>query len=188
VTQSSTLAGSAKELVRLSTGQYFGELALISNEPRKATVTAIDPLVCYTIGKSTFTSLLGTLKDAEAESMGVEILKKVRILQGLSDKQLLIIAKNLESVDYSDGQNIISQGDEGDRFYMISSGAVVVYVNHAEVARLNMGQYFGEMALMNNDRRNATVTALGPVSCLTLDRVQVRYIIDISLTLLFSNP
>lgn len=172
VTQSS-LGSSSRELVQLGRGKYFGELALISNEPRKANVIALEDVVCYTIDKQTFNSVLGTLKDAETESTGIAILKKVKILQGLTEKQLLTIAKCLESVSYSDGCEIISQGEEGDKFYMIVSGEVIVYVNHVEVARLKSGSYFGEMALMNDERRNATIAAAGEVTCLTLNRTEV---------------
>ena len=172
VTQTS-LTGTSRELVQLNAGKYFGELALISNEPRKANVIAINQVICYTIDKQTFTSILGTLKDAEIESTGVTILKKVKILQSLSEKQLLKIVKSLETINYSDGDEIIVQGDEGDKFYMIASGEVIVFVNHAEVAKLKSGSYFGEMALMNDDRRNATIVASGDVVCLTLDRNEV---------------
>lgn len=164
----------SKELTRLSAGSYFGELALISNEPRKATVTSVTELYCYTIDKPTFTSVLGSLKDAETQSTGISILKKVKLLETLPEKHLITISKSLETIDYQDGDDIVVQGDEGDQFYMIASGAVSVYVNHAEVARLNTGSYFGEMSLMNDERRNATVRALGPVTCLALNRAQVE--------------
>lgn len=172
VTQSS-LGSSSRELIQLTRGKYFGELALISNEPRKANVIAIEPVICYTIDKQTFNSVLGTLKDAETESIGITILKKVKILQGLTEKQLHTIAKCLEIINYYDGNEIIIQGEEGDKFYMIVSGEVIVYVNHVEVARLKSGSYFGEMALMNDERRNATITAAGDVTCLTLNRTEV---------------
>jgi cAMP-dependent protein kinase regulator len=165
----------SKELTRLSAGGCFGELALISNEPRKATVTALTALQCYTIDKPTFTSVLGTLQEAETQSTGISILRKVKLLETLPEKYLLTISKCLTSIAYNDGENIVRQGDEGDQFYMIAEGAVSVFVNHAEVARLNTGSYFGEMALMNDERTNATVTALGPVICLALNRAQVLY-------------
>jgi CRP-like cAMP-binding protein len=192
--------GTTRELIQLSSGQYFGELALISNEPRKATVTAINTstVICYTIDKQTFNIVLGTLHDAEIESTGITILKKVKILQILSEKQLLIIVKCLETVSYSAGEEIIRQGEEGDKFYMIVSGEVIVSVNHVEVARLKSGSYFGEMALMNNERRNATITATtsssdigernendrgaADVICLTLNRAEVRSFSLVSLT------
>jgi cAMP-dependent protein kinase regulator len=162
-----------KELTRLLSGGYFGELALISNEPRKATVTALTTLQCYTIDKPTFTSVLGTLQEAETQSTGITILRKVKLLETLPEKYLITISKCLTLIEYRDGETIVQQGDEGDQFYMIAEGAVSVYVNHAEVARLNTGSYFGEMSLMNDERRNATVTALGPVICLALNRAQV---------------
>lgn len=172
VTQSAGMR-SVKELVTLSTGQYFGELALISNEPRKATVTALTELHCYTIDKFTFVSVLGTLKDAETESIGISILRKVKILEGLSEKQMATISRNLTVMEFQDGNVVIEQGEEGDRFYMIAKGEVAVSVNHAEVARLKTGSYFGEMSLMNDERRNATVTAVGEVVCYTLNRSDV---------------
>jgi CRP-like cAMP-binding protein len=172
VTQSAGMR-AVKELVTLSTGQYFGELALISNEPRKASVTALTELHCYTIDKFTFVSVLGTLKDAETESIGISILRKVKILEGLSEKQMATISRNLTVMEFQDGNVIIEQGEEGDRFYMIAKGEVAVSVNHAEVARLKMGSYFGEMSLMNDERRNATVTALGEATCYTLNRSDV---------------
>ena len=54
---------SVKELVTLGPGGYFGELALQSNEPRKATVTATSPTVCWTMDRSTFTNMLGMFMD-----------------------------------------------------------------------------------------------------------------------------
>jgi CRP-like cAMP-binding protein len=164
---------SSTELARLGAGQSFGELALLSNAPRAATITALEPLCTYTIDKATFNSVLGELAEAEMESMGIEILRKVKLLEGLSDKQLALITKNLTKVDYTDGEIIIQQGEEGETFYMISDGAVNVSVNHAQVAKLSSGAYFGELALMNDDRRNATISALGTVSCLTLGRQEV---------------
>ena len=50
---------SVKELANLGTGACFGELALLSNEPRKATVTATVQTVCWTMDRNTFTSMLG---------------------------------------------------------------------------------------------------------------------------------
>ena len=167
------------ELGRLSAGSSFGELALQSNDPRSATVTALEKLNVYTIDKPTFNSVLGELSEAEVESMGVEILNKVELLRGLSERQLGVISKNLTTESFSDGEVIIRQGEEGDTFYMISEGAVNVCVNHVDVAKLTVGQYFGELALMNDDRRNATITAIGDVICLTLGRNEVCFLINV---------
>jgi cAMP-dependent protein kinase regulator len=161
------------ELVRLSQGKFFGELALISKEPRKATVTAAEQLVCFMLDANTFNAVLGNLKQAEEESMSIQILKKVKLLNMLSEKQLRVISRHLVTCEFEDNDVIIQQGDEGDKFYMLITGNVSVFVNHAEVAKLSPGAYFGEMALLNNDRRNASISCIGHCSCLSLDRYQV---------------
>jgi cAMP-dependent protein kinase regulator len=175
LSSSSSSSSLKNEITQLSPGQYFGELALISNEPRKANVIVLEaPVMCYTIDQHNFTSVMGTLQNLENENFGIEILKKVKLLESLSEKQLQILGRCLERMEFSEGMVILSQGEEeGDRFYIIVSGEVMVSVNHIEVARLKSGSYFGEMALMNNERRNATITAVDEVICLTLNRAQV---------------
>lgn len=162
---------SSKQLATLAAGGYFGELALQSNEPRKATVTAMAPTVCWTMDRGTFTSLLGNMKEAIDESVGTQILRKVKLLDGLNDKQLLIISRCLTKEQYDVGHEIITQGEQGDHFYMLATGEVTVTVNHVEVAKLGAGAFFGEKALLANDVRGATVTACtAPCVCLLLTR------------------
>lgn len=57
-------------------------------------------------------------------------------------------------------------GDVGDCFYMISSGEVTVTVNHMQVAVLGAGAFFGEVSLLSNERRTATVAASTETTCL----------------------
>lgn len=160
VTQSS-LTSSAVELVRLSTGSGFGELALISNEPRKASVGAVDAVVCLKLDVTTFNSLLGNIEQIRLEDAAIAILKKVDILKSLTEKQLAMIARSSQKSIFSSSEIIFSQGDIGDNFYMIASGEVAIQVNHVEVAKLKAGDYFGETSLMSSDKRNATVIASG---------------------------
>lgn len=160
VTQSS-LTSSAVELVRLSTGSGFGELALISNEPRKASVGAVDNVVCLRLDVATFNSLLGNIEQIRREDAAMDILKKVDILSSLTDKQLSVIARSTQKQVYSASEIIFSQGDIGENFYMIASGEVAIQVNHVEVAKLQPGSYFGETSLINSEKRNATAISLG---------------------------
>ena len=124
-------------------------------------VTAITPVVqCWTLDRINFLSLFGSMTDAVKESIGISMLKKVKILETLSIKQLNTIARSLISQDFSEGEVIIKQGDIGDSFYLVASGQVSVHVNHVQVAELGSGSFFGEMSLLSNERRNATVTAI----------------------------
>lgn len=78
---------------------------------------------------------------------------------------------------FASGSRIIQQGDPGDKFYIIRGGTVDVvkmddFGNERFVGKLTRGQYFGEQALLNRDRRLASIIACPPgAECLTLDRV-----------------
>ena len=75
----------------------------------------------------------------------------------------------MEEEDFSDGDVVIKQGDKGDKFFIVSEGEVVVTqvseseTDSKELARLREGSYFGEIALLTNKERLATITAAGKV-------------------------
>ena len=111
ITQSHTLedlvtGASPKELVRLGPGKYFGESALTESiDHRKATVTSLTTtLKCWTIDRSEFVQMFGSLQRALNDSIGFLILKKVKIFESISDAVLEQISQNLESVHYSEGR------------------------------------------------------------------------------------
>ena len=76
--------------------------------------------------------------------------------------RLIARAKETKPVIYREGHEIIKQGDVGETFYLLLDGQVDILVkneqgNETLVNQLSKGSYFGEMALMGNKRRNATV-------------------------------
>ena len=167
----SSITGGRSELVRLGAKKFFGELALMDNAPRKASASAIERTTCWTVDRSNFVALVGSVKQAREESIGVMVLKKVKLMAGLSDKQLITVARCLTTVEFPQGETIIHQGEDGDTFYMIASGEVKVEVNHVEVAHLSDHAFFGEGSLMKNEKRSATVIAHTDVVCLSLSRI-----------------
>ncbi|KAJ1622695.1 hypothetical protein T492DRAFT_317802 [Pavlovales sp. CCMP2436] len=106
-------------------------------------------------------------------------LRSVDVLSSLSALQLQRLHDILTEVTYADGEAIISQGDTGKQFYIIVEGDVLCTrredpVNLAEepteLMRLRQYQYFGERALLHDAPRAATVTAVGPTKCLSVER------------------
>lgn len=170
IVKSVSYTGASKELCQLGAGRYFGEMALLDNKPRGATAIALEKLSCWTIDRSNFTNLLGSIEAAVAESIGVSILKNVKLLKTLNEKQLMTISRCLTNVKFSQGHDIIKQGDDGDSFFMIAEGQVSVQINCIEVVKLGTGMCFGEGALMRNEKRSATITTLVPTTCLVLSR------------------
>lgn len=102
-------------------------------------------------------------------------LDKVPILSPLQKYERLTVADALESANFADGEEIVREGDLGDVFYIIVEGEAKVTQfasdgGAVEIARLKASDYFGEIALLTNRPRAATVTAVGNIKCVRLDR------------------
>uniref|UniRef100_A0A665V3U9 Cyclic nucleotide-binding domain-containing protein n=1 Tax=Echeneis naucrates TaxID=173247 RepID=A0A665V3U9_ECHNA len=105
-----------------------------------------------------------------------EFLSKVSILESLDKWERLTVADALEPVQFEDGEKIVVQGEPGDDFFIITEGIASVLQRrsdneeYVEVGRLGPSDYFGEIALLLNRPRAATVVARGPLKCVKLDR------------------
>lgn len=164
----------AKLVAELTTGMSFGELALIYNQPRAATVKARTDGQLWAIDQETYRRILmgSTIKKRKEYE---EFLSKVEILSSVDKYERTQIADALESCTFQDGVNIVTQGEEGNEFFIIVTGQAVVTQTNSEgksgqVGELGAGQYFGEIALLKDNKRHATVTAKGTVKCVKVDR------------------
>jgi CRP-like cAMP-binding protein len=163
-----------KKVLEVGPGGSFGELALMYNTPRAATVQAITDAVLWGVDRVTFhrtimNSMYKKRRTYEA------FLRTVPILQTLSSTEIAKVADALETVEYEDRETIIEQGDIGDSFYIIVEGEAIVTKKSfpgslpEEVGRLKPGNYFGEIALITDRPRAATVSAVGRCRCVSLD-------------------
>jgi hypothetical protein len=101
----------------------------------------------------------------------VALLRSLPHFADLPGPALETLAGVLERVQALPGEVIVRQGEEGDRFYAIADGEVTVSVDGKAVTSLRRGEGFGEVALLRNAPRNATVTAVGPVTLFALSAV-----------------
>ena len=167
-------------VVPILQGDHFGERALLTDEPRAATVTATVATTCLALNRATFNELLGPLKDLLNESFSLKVLSGVPLLKKLSRLELSRLAAVVQSRSYAEGENIIEQGSVGRAMYLVQSGKVSVMIKFpgsskgTEVAKFEAGGYFGEMALLRDTQaatRTADVNACpGGAECLILDR------------------
>jgi HD-GYP domain-containing protein (c-di-GMP phosphodiesterase class II) len=101
------------------------------------------------------------------------ILASSELFSGLSPASLLRVRDQLRSVRFPRGFDICREGESGRSMYVIVSGSVSVLSDmgwgQRELDRKGPGGVFGEMALISNDVRSATVRAMGEVECLELD-------------------
>ncbi|NXF08270.1 KAP0 kinase, partial [Smithornis capensis] len=159
-------------------GGSFGELALIYGTPRAATVKAKTNVKLWGIDRDSYRRILmaSALQNLQKRNMYEKFLSKVSILESLDKWERLTVADALEPVQFEDGQKIVVQGEPGDEFFIILEGTAAVLQRRSEneefveVGRLGPSDYFGEIALLMNRPRAATVVARGPLKCVKLDR------------------
>lgn len=96
-------------------------------------------------------------------------LKKVPLFSGLSQQQLKGLARGFREREFKTGTAVVRQSQmSGVGFFVITAGEASVSVDGTEVARLGPGDHFGELALISERVRSATVTADGPLRCLVM--------------------
>jgi MFS family permease len=101
---------------------------------------------------------------------GLELLRGVSLLALLPEPTLERLARSLVRVEAAPGDVVIREGDSGDRFYVIETGMVEVTKNGRHIAQLGPGDYVGEIALLRDVPRTASVTATAATVFQTLDR------------------
>jgi putative peptide zinc metalloprotease protein len=167
-----------QQQIRLERGDYFGERALLHRAPRAATVMAIEPSRVLALDQAAFDSLLASdlvvrtrLETALAYRQEVA---EMALFRDLSSAELDVLLARLLPLDAAAGETIIRQGDSGERFYVVRSGAVEVERDGHPLARLGPGEAFGEIALLLDVPRTATVTAVEPTRLLALEAHDFR--------------
>jgi len=150
--------------------ESFGELALLYNSPRAATVRCVEDGKLWILDRHSFRHTLAKAMD-DARAHIRDVLSRVDLLQPLDDEQIEAVADAMQKVSFSRGETIIHKGDEGHVFYILKQGVVrVTDIKDSDDIILEEGQYFGERALLTGDLRAATVRAESDVELLGLAR------------------
>jgi len=169
--------GAQKKVFQYDNKGSFGELALMYNAPRSATVTAASSGSLWAMDRETFRRIV-VKAQAKKRKQYEDFLRNVEILSTLTDEERTKIADACEAKVFTHGETIIEQGASPDYFYIIQKGKVDVKrrgdnknapneENH--LITLDVGAYFGELAFLTNKPRAANVYANGDVTCACLD-------------------
>jgi CRP/FNR family transcriptional regulator, cyclic AMP receptor protein len=108
----------------------------------------------------------------------VEALKAAPLFEGLSDKELQEVALRTEDLDFPAGKVLCREGEIGSDFYVIMEGEADVSRDGEVIATHGSGDFFGEISLVEDVARNATVTATAPVRCFLLTRGRFLHVLD----------
>jgi len=141
-------------------GQSFGELALLYNAPRAATVVASSACVLWSIDRDIFSNCVIGGVQAQREQ-NAEFLKSCKILSFLKPEMLQRLLDVMKKKVYEKGATIIKKDDTGEEFFLLQEGNAVASVDGKTVKEYAPGSYFGELALLEeNSRRKADVVAM----------------------------
>ncbi|KAF2871521.1 camp-dependent protein kinase A regulatory subunit [Massariosphaeria phaeospora] len=163
--------GLGNKVGTVGPGGSFGELALMYNAPRAATVVSTQQSTLWALDRVTFRRIL--MESAfDRRRMYEGFLEEVSLLSSLTPYERSKIADALETKKYPPGTTIIREGDAGESFYILEAGEAEVYKRGVDkpVNRYKKGDYFGELALLNDAPRAASVTSTSDVIVATLGK------------------
>lgn len=164
--------GMGERVATIGPGGGFGELALMYDAPRAATVvSASKGGLLWQLDRTTFRRILMD-SSFQRRKMYEGFLEEVPLLSTLKGPERAKIADALSSQKYPAGTYIIREGDPGDAFYLLESGEAEAYKAGVEhpVKHYQRGAYFGELALLDDKPRQASVVAKTEVKLARLDR------------------
>lgn len=171
--------GDAEQVVKTCTGgDFFGELALLYNCPRKASVDAKENGVVWQLDRDTFGFIV---KDAAQKKRAKydAFLQKVPLLQSMNDYERSQLADALKLEVFSDGQTIMTQGEMGHKFYILEEGEVIATKGGIQVMAYAVGDYFGELALIRDQPRAATCTSKGVCRLLSIGSSTFKRLLNV---------
>lgn len=187
---SKDIQGQDITLATLSKGDHFGENSLITKERRNATVRASGDVVIIKIDKEDFNHLVAEnppLRDYFSKflsNMAMHtFLKKTTLLGTLPAKEIREFLDKFKIKEFQEGEEIVKQGEEGDSFYIIRNGRVKVVIRddtgrEKTVNFLREGQFFGEIALVKEAPRTASVIAIEKTTLFLLEKQDFEELIQ----------
>ncbi|KAG8551936.1 hypothetical protein GDO81_004344 [Engystomops pustulosus] len=167
---------NSRLLGQMHPGTAFGELAILYNCKRTATVKAVTDSKIWVLDRQVFQNIMMSSAQAQHQEY-FSFLRSVSLLKDLPEEKLSKIIDCLEVDFYDKGDYIIREGEEGNTFFIIAKGKVCVTqavegsTEPQEIKTLGVGDYFGEKALISEDVRSANIIAEeDDTQCLVIDR------------------
>ena len=165
----------------LNAGDSFGEMALLQDKPRSASVRTLEGCGLWGVDRNTFRQAVQAINAANY-NQNKTFIETVPIFRVLTILQKELLLSSISTVNYSDKQKIVNEGDAGDLFYLIKEGAVICTRGDVFLRNMSVGEYFGEQALLYGTPRTATIVAVGEVKCLVIGREDLTQALGSQLT------
>lgn len=156
-------------MCKMVEGDTFGELALMYNAPRAASVKATTDMHLWALDRETFNCIVKNAAAKKRETYE-KYLKEVPLLKDMIEYERSKVADALRKEWFSDESVIIKEGEAGNNFYILIEGEAEALKEGKVVMNYKRGDYFGELALLKDQPRAATVKAKGDCQVVSLNR------------------
>jgi len=141
----------------LGPGDYFGEQAIVKNEPRKADATATRDTIALALSREVFEKVLGPLSEVIARSNDRRLLRSVPLFANsdIENFEIELLGALIDEVKYPAEREILSEGDYVDApaLFLVRSGVLEAFTDDGESRILKSGTFFGEDTLMPDDEQ-----------------------------------
>jgi len=139
--------------------EYVVQFYIDKLEDREAIDSTVRDRVWYALDRAEVMGRTPDLAEKELQQVTAQ-LQGIDFIKTLGDAEIRTLAQRIDLRRYTVGETLLREGDPGNELFIIRSGAVGIRVRGNEVARLDAGQFFGEMSLLTGEKRSATVVAV----------------------------
>jgi len=165
-------------LAQLKKGEFFGERSIIKGESVSSTIKASSDVMVLELSKKFFLQVIEENKDIKQyvenflfNRAVYNFLRKFSVFGELSPKDISNWLKNLHyDRVYKKDEYVFKQGDIGDKFYIIIDGECDVSISDRHIVTLKKGDFFGELAIINNKPRSACIKAKSDLKLVYLSK------------------
>ena len=158
---------NTKQVAQLKSGDSFGEMALIHDTLRTATIRTLEKSSLWGLDRKTFRKTLELLESVNYQE-NKQFIETISIFDTLTPSQKEALVHAFSTQYFNPSTKIIKEGEPGELLYIVKEGNVLCTRGEQEIRRLGKGSYFGEQALIYNEMRTATVTAIDSVKCVAI--------------------
>lgn len=178
-----------EKVIALNQGQFFGEMSLLSGRRRSASIRASSGCILIETPRRLMNKLIGSVDSVKRtidEAFIVRTLQ-TRFAPSTPTADLIKVAKTAKMIAFKAGEELFHEGDEAESFHVIRKGSVTIsrQIGEHEVVMsyLPAGNYVGEMGIMGQSRRTATVKAATATETIELSADAFNYLIQQDATL-----
>ncbi|OMJ84060.1 hypothetical protein SteCoe_14871 [Stentor coeruleus] len=161
----------------LQKGESFGDMSLLTDFPRRATIKTIEESALWGIGRDAFRYLVHQINKRSLNIIKA-FISQLKIFSNLPEDQIKRLAEVAVQHQFKDNIRIICEGDEGVLLYIIKEGEAVAKLQGAEKFRLIAGEMFGEAEVLGDDNiRKFSVYSVGDTRVLSLSIQNIHEIL-----------